>query len=275
MYTHDPISGITTFSQEVLDLRELFVLLTYQCNGNCPFCIEHNIGEKGFLSDENFDRAIDFSIEKGLTSIFLHGGEPTVHPHVVNFAEKAKKDGFLVKMFTNGINFNRVKELDGIVDDITISYRDSSSLRYIQSEWETRLTLQILVTEADFPTLASLKSFVASAKETGMNVRVNTLNPVNQYAYDNQCVPYLEEMFLNLPDEAIICASNKVMFDAGGFRVRMSNKSLNPGHIKYSMDPNGEIHCRFERHFENIVKKPKIEKQLEKAEIKLNRLRSK
>ena len=70
MYTHDPISGITTFSQEVLDLRELFVLLTYQCNGNCPFCIEHNIGEKGFLSDENFDRAIDFSIEKGLTSIF-------------------------------------------------------------------------------------------------------------------------------------------------------------------------------------------------------------
>ena len=142
------------------------------------------------------DRAIDFSIEKGLTSIFLHGGEPTVHPHVVNFAEKAKKDGFLVKMFTNGINFNRVKELDGIVDDITISYRDSSSLRYIQSEWETRLTLQILVTEADFPTLASLKRFVASAKETGMNVRVNTLNPVNQYAYDNQCVPYLEEMFL-------------------------------------------------------------------------------
>ena len=53
------------------------------------------------------------------------------------FAEKAKKDGFLVKMFTNGINFNRVKELDGIVDDITISYRDSSSLRYIQSEWKS------------------------------------------------------------------------------------------------------------------------------------------
>ena len=180
-----------------------------------------------------------------------------------------------MKMFTNGINFNRVKELDGIVDDITISYRDSSSLRYKQSEWETRLTLQILVTETDFPTLASLKSFVASAKETGMNVRVNTLNPVNQYAYDNQCVSYLEKMFLNLPDEEIVCASNKVMFDAGGFRVRMSNKSLNPGHIKYSMNPNGEIHCRFERHFETIITKPEIEKQLEKAEIKLNRLRSK
>ena len=178
-------------------------------------------------------------------------------------------------MFTNGINFNRLKELDGIVDDITISYRDSSSLRYNQSEWETKLTLQVLVTESDFPTLASLKRFVVSAKETGMNVRVNTLNPVNQYAYDHQCVSYLEEMFLNLPDEVIVCASNKVMFDAGGFRVRMSNKSLNPGHIKYSMDPTGKIHCRFERHFENIVKNPEIEEQLEKAEIKLNRLRSK
>ncbi len=275
MYTHDSISGITTFSHEVLDLRELFVLLTYQCNGNCPFCIEKNIGEKGFLSDKNFDRAIDFSIEKGLTTIFLHGGEPTVHPHVVEFAKKAKKDGFLVKMFTNGINYNRVKELDGIADEITISYRDSSSLKYNQAEWETRLTLQILVTEADFPTLASLKRFISTAKETGMNVRVNTLNPVNQYAYDNQCVSYLEEMFLNLPDDKIVCASNKVMFDAVGFRVRMSNKSLNPGHIKYSMDPNGNIRCRFERHFDTIIPKAEIEKQLEKAEIKLNRLRSK
>jgi hypothetical protein len=81
-------------------------------------------------------------------------------------------------------------------------------------------------------------------------------------------------MFLNLPDEKIFCASNKVMFDAGGFRVRMSNKFLNPEHIKYSMDPSGEIHCRFERHFESIHTNPKIEKQLEKAEIKLSRLRS-
>ena len=65
------------------------------------------------------------------------------------------------------------------------------------------------------------------------------------------------------------------MFDAGGFRVRMSNKSLNPGHIKYSMSPDGEIHCRFERHYNQITLNPKIEKQLEKAEIKLNRLRCK
>lgn len=275
MYTHDSISGITTFSHEVLDLREIFVLLTYQCNGNCPFCIEQNIGEKGFLSKENFDKAIDFSVEKGLTTIFLHGGEPTVHPDIVEFAKLAKSNGFLVKMFTNGINYNRIKELDGILDEITISYRDDSSLAFKQAEWETPLTLQILVTESEFPTLASLKRFVTHAKKTGMNVRVNTLNPVNQYAYDNQCVSYLEEMFLNLPDDKIICASNKVMFDAGGFRVRMSNKSLNPGHIKYSMSPDGEIHCRFERHYNQITLNPKIEKQLEKAEIKLNRLRCK
>jgi molybdenum cofactor biosynthesis enzyme MoaA len=90
MYTHDSVSGITTFSQEVLDLREIFVLLTYQCNGNCPFCIEHSIGKKGFLSYENFDKALDFATEKGLTSVFLHGGEPTIHPSIVDFAQKAK-----------------------------------------------------------------------------------------------------------------------------------------------------------------------------------------
>lgn len=273
MVTENLRSGITMHSQEVLDLRELFVLLTYQCNGNCAFCIEKRVHDKGFLSDENFDKALNFAREKGLTTIFLHGGEPSVHPHVVEFAKKAKDAGFLVKMFTNGIAKNRIKQLDGIMDDITISYRGKSSLSYIQSEWKTHLTLQILVTETEFPTLESLQQLIAEAKKTGMFVRINTLNPVNQYAYDNQYVSYLEKVFLELPDDQILCASNKVMFRIDGIGIRMSNKSLNPGHIKYSMDPYGKINCKFERYFDEIVKNPEMEEKLKIAEEKLIRLR--
>ena len=268
-------SGIVAHPDEVIDLRELFILLTYQCNGNCPFCIERRIREKGFLSDENFEKALNFSKEKGLTTIFLHGGEPSLHPKVVEFAQKAKDCGFLVKMFTNGIAKNIIKKLDGIVDEIFISYRGDYSLQYKQDEWKSTLTLQVLVTESDFPTLESLKEFIKKVRKTGMHLRFNTLNPVNQYSYDNQYVSYLEEMFNNLPDEQILCASNKAMFRIDGVGIRMSNKSLNPSHLKYSMTPTGEINSNFERHFDEIVKNEQLEKLLSVSKDKLDRLRMK
>ena len=64
-------SGIITHPREIMDLRELFVILTYHCNGNCEYCIERNVHQKGMLSDENFEKALTFAKEKGLTTIIL------------------------------------------------------------------------------------------------------------------------------------------------------------------------------------------------------------
>lgn len=105
--------------------------------------------------------------------------------------------------------------------------------------------------------------------------RFNTLNPVNQYAYDDQYVSYLEEIFNNLPDEQILCASNKATFRIDGVGIRMSNKSQNPSHLKYSMTPTGEINSNFERHFDEIVKNEQLEKLLSVSKEKLDRLRMK
>ena len=177
-------------------------------------------------------------------------------------------------MFTNGIAKNRIKKIDGILDEIFISYNGNKCvLLYNQKEWKTPLTLQVIVTESEFPTFESLKDFIKEAQKTGMKVRINTLNPVNQYAYDNQYVSYLEEMFMQLPDEKILCASNKVMFRIEGVGIRMSNKSLNPSHLKYRMDPYGEIKSNFERHFEEITKSKDMEELLQVSQEKLERLR--
>lgn len=266
-------SGITTHPREIMDLRELFVILTYKCNGNCQYCIERNVHQKATLTDEDFEKALDFAKEKGLSTIFLHGGEPTVHPNVVEYAKKAKERGFLVKMFTNGINLDTIKEMDGILDEIIFSYRGEYSL-HNQSEWKTPLSLQVLVTQSDFPTLESLREFIVEKKATGMKIRLHTLNPVNQYSYDHQYVSYLEEMFMTLPDNQIYCASNKAMIAFEGVGIRLTNKSLNPSHLKYSMSPEGEIRSNFKRHLEEIVKDDKIEVLLQQSQEKLMRLRA-
>lgn len=265
---------ITVHPRERLDLNEFFALLTYRCNAQCNFCIESRVHENKFLSHEDFVRALIFAKEHDLPNFFLHGGEPTVHPNIVNFAKMAKGEAFKVQMFTNGINFNKLRELDGIVDEINISYRGKQSLRFRQSEWTSHLSLQVLVTESSFPTLNELIEFVQYARETtGMIVDVNTLNPVNQDAYNDQYVSYLEEMFLELPDDAIFCTSNKATFELNGTNVRLGNKNLNPGHIKYSMSPDGVIHDRFARKLDLIKKDSYMESQLMKSQEKVQRLR--
>lgn len=85
-------------------------------------------------------------------------------------------------MFTNGIEKEKIKEMDGILDTIFISYRGDYSLMYNQTEWKSPLVLYTYVTEEIFPTLESLKDFFAKAKKTGMTIKVHTLNPVNQWA---------------------------------------------------------------------------------------------
>ena len=58
-------SGIATHPREIMDLRELFVILTYHCNGNCEYCIERNVHQKGMISDENFEKQLLLLKKKG------------------------------------------------------------------------------------------------------------------------------------------------------------------------------------------------------------------
>lgn len=176
-------------------------------------------------------------------------------------------------MFTNGIAIDKIKQLDGILDEIIFSYRGEYSL-HDQKEWKTPLSLQVLVTQAEFPTLEDLKAFIVEKKATGMKIRIHTLNPVNQFSYDNQYVSYLENMFMELPDNEIFCASNKVMMAYEGVGIRLTNKSLNPSHLKYSMTPAGEIQSNFKRYFNEILKNDTMEALLQKSQGKLMRLRN-
>ena len=268
---------VPTHKREQHDLQEFFCLLTKRCNSNCTFCIEKNVHSGGFITWSNFKEGVDFAKKNGLTNFFLHGGEPTLHPDIVKFAEYAKESGLTVKMFSNGLRYNVLKSLDGIVDEIKISYRSEAvSLRFKQDEWKTKLYLGILVTEDEFPTEQKLLSFIDFArKKTNMEVYVNTMNPVNQGSYANQYVSYLEEKFLSIPIDDIFSTYHKAGFYlSDGTRVRMGNKSMNPGHPKYSMDPEGKIHDHFEHDVCTIEHDKEIELLLAAGKIRLEKVRA-
>lgn len=254
--------GIIPHPLESEDLRQIYFLLTYACNKACPYCIEPNIHLKKYINEEQFVSAMNIAKELDFKILYLHGGEPTVHWDVVKFAQLAKEQGFTVNMFTNGIRQDVLKELDGIVDEIRFSYEPGLEfMMQDQSNWKSRIKLYLMATTESYPTEDSLMEVVNKALDLGMGVKVRTLNPVNPYSYNNQFVPYLHNKLFELPEEEIFCNGNKAAYRMeNGVIVRLGNLQLNPGHLKYSVDPDGILHSRFthsNRHL--IVPQSKIE----------------
>ncbi len=90
-------------------------VFTVGCSFRCPFChnpglvlnsqfTAHNVLEKEFL---------DFLKKRQgkLEGVCITGGEPTIQPDLVNFIQKIKRLGFLVKLDTNGTRPDVLKKL--------------------------------------------------------------------------------------------------------------------------------------------------------------------
>ncbi len=239
--------GIVPHPLEVEDLRQIYFIITYACNKACPYCIEPNVHLGKYMTEEKFVNAMHIAKSLDFKTLYLHGGEPTVHNDVVRFAELAKAEGFQVNMFSNGIRMDVLRKLDGIVDEIRLSYEPGSEFMLMpQSEWNSKIKLYLMVTQDSYPTEAKLMTVVDSALELGMGVKVRTLNPTNPYAYWKQFVPYLHNKLFAMPEEKIICDGNKAAYKMdNGVIVRLGNMQLNPGHLKFSVDPDGVMHSRF------------------------------
>lgn len=258
--------GIVPHPLEREDLRQIYFLLTYACNKACPYCIEPMVHSGKYLSKEKFVTGLEIAKNLDFRTLFLHGGEATVHSSVVQFAKIAKYAGFNVNMFTNGIRMDVLRKLDGIVDEIRFSYEPGLEFMFQdQANWKSRVKLYLMATTESYPTEESLMNVVNRALDLGMGTKVRTLNPVNPYAYEYQFVPYLHNHLLEIPKTEIFCDGNKMAYEMeNGVIVRLGNMQLNPGHLKYSVDPDGVLHSRF-THSDKRFIKPKHEIEAQKV----------
>ncbi len=77
--------------------------ITNRCNLHCPFCFADG-GEGEDMSYEEICAALDDMYAKGLRFIHISGGEPTVHPRLIDIIEYAHKKGFsYIQLNTNGL----------------------------------------------------------------------------------------------------------------------------------------------------------------------------
>ena len=98
------------------------VLFTQGCNMNCPYC--HNpelISETNENEYLNLDNLWEFLDKRSglIDGVVITGGEPLIQESIYDLLVKIKEYGLLIKLDTNGTNYNLLKK---IVDNNLADY---------------------------------------------------------------------------------------------------------------------------------------------------------
>lgn len=115
----------------------LNLFLSYKCNLSCDYCFASGLDAEfpAALSWEDFLKLSAWLEKNAVLSLAILGGEPTLHPQIVEIVTHLKNKGIMLALFTNGLFPERLrKELADNVTNFVINFNDPSMFR--ESQWQ-------------------------------------------------------------------------------------------------------------------------------------------
>ena len=103
-------------------------VFTAGCNFRCPFCHNSDVvynKTEGVSEEELFEF---LASRKGkLDGVCITGGEPLLQPDIVEFMQKIRKLGFLIKLDTNGSMYDKLVAIvnKGLCDYVAMDVKSS------------------------------------------------------------------------------------------------------------------------------------------------------
>lgn len=223
--------------------KHMNIVVTNQCNRRCPFCIAQKNTSKTkteFLSLDNVNKAVEFAKAEGIKTIALTGGEPTLHPHIIEIAEILHQNGFDLALYTNYDFPDVVKKLDGLIDHIFISYygQEMPKKEYFK---RTQLIMTILLLKDHFKTIQDLEEFISAYKNDAILLFSVPVN-VNNYCEEETCsfldqLTQQDSLFFSLPDGTIVQIHNDCLIK----RPDLPKAFVDIDSFSYKMRLDGEI----------------------------------
>lgn len=133
----DKILGFEKLSLVDYDGYVSCTVFTGNCNFKCPFC--HNsilVLEYKELEEIKKEEVLNYlkDRKKMLDAVCISGGEPTLYKGLVDLIDDIKKLGYLVKLDTNGSNYDVLKYL---IDNKKIDYVAMDVKNGIKRYYET------------------------------------------------------------------------------------------------------------------------------------------
>jgi len=94
-------------------VRTAVFALTTRCNCKCIMCDMHRKRPESINCEDAF-KIIDFLSQNKFFILYLTGGEPTLHPNIIEIVKYSGKKGLITTMTTNGtISYNLLSALKG------------------------------------------------------------------------------------------------------------------------------------------------------------------
>lgn len=219
------------------------LVVTHECNKKCPFCIDKYRGSGEFVSLISVKKSLEYGKKMGVKDVLIVGGEPTIHPMIVEICQLAKSYGFRLIMTTNYTKPDVVARLDGIIDCFNISFYNQRELPN-QKDFESDLTLHTLIHGKSLSTKEKLDDFIFEHSGNFNNLKFSTISVCNDWTERNQSVPYLD----SLDCEWVVLFNEILGQKYGGIVIkrydRVINKTANQS-IKAHVD--GEVSFSWER----------------------------
>lgn len=233
------------------DTDYFIIITTHECGRRCPFCIDKYRGRKEYISLEDVEKGLDYAEMLQVQDIFLTGGEPTMHPDIIEIAKRVKKRNFNLVMTTNYENPEVMKQLDGIVDSFNVSYYNQEFLPN-QKDFQSDITLSTIIWQERFPALEDFDKFI-DKYEKEYYLKFSTLNSANDWCLERKTVDYLD----SLPNALNVRTFE--FYPAQIYRGHVIMRADLP-HIEndvrpWKIFPNGEISNSWTRHEDQIKKK--------------------
>ncbi len=119
------VYDITRFT--TLDYKDHLACIIWfvKCNMRCSYCYNSKIVEgEGILSNQEVFTFLKSRMGK-LDGVVLSGGECTLNTDIIEFCEEIKELGFKIKIDTNGLNPDVIKDLVdfSLIDFIALDYK--------------------------------------------------------------------------------------------------------------------------------------------------------
>ena len=91
--------------------------ITKACNMRCVHCYESaGKREENELSSKDIITGLNCMAKSGVTSIAFSGGEPTIHPHIIDFIKHTEDKGMCAAMATNGYTLADIGKSQKFID---------------------------------------------------------------------------------------------------------------------------------------------------------------
>ena len=112
--------------------KKKWISITGLCNNNCVFCLDKERPDKFHKTTEEIKSQIQKGKEEGCTKLILSGGDPTIHPNVIDFVKYGRETGYpKIQLITNGRMFSSKEFTDKIIeaglDEVTFSIHGFNS----------------------------------------------------------------------------------------------------------------------------------------------------